>query len=360
MRNEADSLTRPLLLASLLVGLGCGDGAGDREGLGPDAGATEDSGEAVEATNDASSLADASGLDAEAVAADAGGDAGDRLPTDAGRDAGRDGGPSDAGGRDSGRQDAAADAGPAADASVRSGRSAGCGQAADGAGSFAMRSVRVAQRDRTYHVRLPNNYDPARAYPLIFRWHGYTGDGLSGGLDIEQAAGSAAIVVGADGLNAGWDDASQANDLALFDAMYDALSQRYCVDLGRVFSYGFSMGGGMSNLLSCERADKLRGVAAIAGYDRGQGTCTKPVAAWFLHDHDDDDVPVSEGWSARDRMLVRNDCSQAIMPTSDDCVRYQDCATGYPVVWCETNMLGHNIAGDTAPAEVWDFFRSLP
>lgn len=247
-------------------------------------------------------------------------------------------------------------------------RSAGCGSANTGSGAFARRSLRAGGRDRTYYVRVPASYQANRAYPLIFRWHGTGGDGLSGGLDIERAAGDDAIVVGADGLvqHAGsdakaWGSATEADDLALFDALYQQLGQEYCIDLERVFSYGFSAGGGMTNMLSCKRGDKLRASAAVAGYVWGdQSRCGPAVAAWFLHDRNDETVTVDMGREGRDLALERNDCGSARLPAANDCVSYDGCKLGYPVVWCETRGLGHDIAGDTAPAQVWAFFEALP
>lgn len=231
--------------------------------------------------------------------------------------------------------------------------------AATSDGEFEEVSVRVGSTDRSYQIRLPDSYDASRAYALIFRFHGYGGDGLSGGLGIEGPAGDDAIIVGPDGLNQGWSNGSEAGDLAFFDAMYEAISERYCVDRARVFAYGFSMGGGFTNLLGCRRADVLRATAAIAGFDRGTGSCARPVAAWFQHDQNDDSVPIAQGRSARDRVVARAHCSANSTPAGS-CVSYQGCDPGYPVVFCETTGKGHNIAGDTAPQAVWDFFRALP
>ncbi|HEY6881519.1 MAG TPA: hypothetical protein VI299_26015, partial [Polyangiales bacterium] len=133
---------------------------------------------------------------------------------DAGADSGgvpgtRDGGVA----RDAATPDAAAHDASARDASVRDaampdasvfdagvpaamGRSGGCGMASSGGdGMFAEQTARIGGVDRSYHVRLPNDYDATRAYPLIFRFHGYGGDGLSGGLGIEGPAGDDAIIV---------------------------------------------------------------------------------------------------------------------------------------------------------------------
>jgi polyhydroxybutyrate depolymerase len=342
---SAELRIEALLLASALAAFGCADD-GAHEALS-DLDASAGEGEAGAPVRDASVLSGAAG--------------------------GRDASAQDAapGARDGSLQDAAPDArdasvltdGPIDDAAGTGDdrRSAGCGKAKTGTGDFERRSVRAGNRDRTYHVRVPTSYQASRAYPLIFRWHGSGGDGLSGGLGIEYAAGDDAIVVGADGLNERWDAASEADDLALFDVMYQQLAQEYCIDLKRVFSYGFSAGGGMTNMLSCKRGDKLRASAAIAGYVWGaQSSCGPAVAAWFLHDRDDEAVTIEMGREGRARALDRNECGSTTLPAANGCVSYDGCKPGYPVIWCETQGVGHNIAGETAPAQVWAFFDALP
>jgi poly(3-hydroxybutyrate) depolymerase len=236
--------------------------------------------------------------------------------------------------------------------------SAGCGGAAQAGGSFVREQLAVRDRTRSYHVRLPDGYRSARPYPLVFRFHGYSGDGLSGGLAIERAAGKDAIVVGPDGLGKNWTRASEAEDLRFFDALLGDLSRRYCVDLARIYAYGFSAGGGFSNLLGCRRADQLRAIAVIAGFDRGQEGCGGAVAAWFQHDYADPKIPIGDGEHARDRMRARNHCA-GDSRSEGDCVRYHGCSA--PVVWCATRGHGggHEIDGERAPARVWAFFRGL-
>ena len=238
------------------------------------------------------------------------------------------------------------------------GRSAGCARSATGSGAFEPREVRFGSTARSYHVRVPSSYRSERAYPLVFRWHGRGGTGLSEGLAIESAAGDDAIIAAPDGRDRSWRFQSGPEDLALFDAMYEALTRTYCIDLGRVFSYGFSAGGGVTLALSALRAEQLRGVAVIAAFDVPLPS-DAPIAAWFLHDRDDDAVALKHGEAARDRMRKRNRCSSGMASTGDGCIRYLHCAEGFPVVWCETRGLGHNIAGDTAPAQVWRFFSEL-
>lgn len=239
-------------------------------------------------------------------------------------------------------------------------RSQGCGvQAFAGDGSFKRHTLWLSGVERTYHLFVPRSYDSARAYPLIFRWHGMGGDGVSGGLGIEQVAGDAALVVGADGLEQRWAEANRAQDIALFDAMLTELGARYCIDLSRVYSYGFSSGGAFTNELACARAHVLRASAAIASRP-AKSACSGATATWLLHDVNDDAVPIALGYDARDRALSQNGCSGTAEPAEDGCVVYRDCRAGEPVVWCETKGYGHDIRGDYAPAVVWRFFMGLP
>jgi poly(3-hydroxybutyrate) depolymerase len=235
------------------------------------------------------------------------------------------------------------------------GRTTGCGIAETGTGTFTRHTIRVLGRQRVYYVRLPAKYDPKRAYPLIFRWHGSGGNGSSGGLGIEFSAEDDAIVVGADGIHGDW--IGDSADLAFFDRMLASIESEYCIDRHRVFSYGFSVGGAFTNLLACVRGDVLRGSAAIASSPRGRG-CKGRVAAWFLHDADDRVIPIAEGRAARDRAIAANGCSMSGVEDADHCVHYQGCPSA-PVVWCESTGFGHNVRGDFAPQRVWRFFRSL-
>jgi poly(3-hydroxybutyrate) depolymerase len=235
--------------------------------------------------------------------------------------------------------------------------SAGCDIAQTGANKFMPVQIAIQDQARTYHLRVPANYNPEHAYPLIFLYHGYGGNGLSGGLNIERHANDKAIIASADGLDKAWDDSTNENDLLLFDNMLETISTHYCIDRNRIFSYGFSMGGYFTNLLACERGDILRASAAIASWPRGNH-CKGKVAAWFMHDSDDDAIKISLGQAARDKAIVINGCSHEFIVDKNGCNQYQNCQTT-PVVWCQTSGHRHNIRGDVAPGLVWQFFQSF-
>jgi len=235
--------------------------------------------------------------------------------------------------------------------------SAGCGGSSRGSGEFETRTIAIDDVERTFHVLVPESYDPEHPYPIVFRWHGTGGDGLSGGLGIEFSSDEEAIIVGANGLDEEWSNANQANDLALFDTMLDELSFEYCIDRDRVFSYGFSAGAGFTNLLACVRGDVVRANAAIAGFHRGTN-CVGSPAAWMLHDEDDRTVLIEYGLDVLERRLAINGCTDQTVPEANaSCVRYEGCAE--PVVWCQSSGLGHTIQGSFAPPLVWDFFSEF-
>lgn len=237
-------------------------------------------------------------------------------------------------------------------------RSIGCGIAQTGTGSFVQMKMRVLDLDRSYQLRVPRSYDPNRQYPLIFRWHGAGGNSLSGGLGIESSAKDDAIIVSGEGLNNFWDVyTADSVDLRFFDAMLKTISSKYCIDRERVFSYGFSVGGTLSNSLACRRSDVLRASAAVAS-GLFINHCQGNVATWLLHDINDDVVAIAKGKAVRDRAIARNGCSTNTIDEGNGCVRFKGC-DATPVVWCESKGFGHNIRGDFAPAQAWKFFQGF-
>ena len=165
-------------------------------------------------------------------------------------------------------------------------------------------------------------------------------------------------MVGADGLDKTWSPGTDANDLSFFDGMLDAIAMRYCIDRGRVYSYGFSVGGYFTNRLACARGARVRASASVAG-GPWNGECRDKTAAWFLHDTGDKVVPIAEGRAARDQRLAANSCSLDAVDQGEGCVLYQEGCAAAPVVWCQTDGFSHDIRGDVAPKQVWKFFLDL-
>jgi len=108
--------------------------------------------------------------------------------------------------------------------------------------------------------------------PVVFNLHGYT-------LDAQQqmnysrmnmvADTAGFIVVYPNAVNPGWNcgiaGSPNVHDVGFFDALIDTLSCHYCIDIERIYSCGFSLGGFMSFRLACQLSERISAVASVAG-----------------------------------------------------------------------------------------------
>lgn len=165
------------------------------------------------------------------------------------------------------------------------------------------------------------------------------------------------------------DPAGRLRDYELFDAIVLRLARLYCIDLGRVFAVGHSLGASFVNNLACARGGKLRGIATVAG-DIGAAECRRPVAAILFHSPKDELVSIARAEAVRDRLLELNGLHvvPAPLPSSDlNCVRYGAEDAPAPLVWCahgRTTTRRGNYYPHQWPREagmlIMAFFASLP
>lgn len=239
--------------------------------------------------------------------------------------------------------------------------SGGCGRAPElAAGEWVAQTLDVGGATRDWFVWLPEGYDPARAYPVVYQFHGCSdrAERERNNVPVERESGGDAIHVRGRAVNRCWDTSADGPDVAFFDAMVAEVEARFCADPERRFATGYSSGGFMSHRLACTRGDVLRGVATIGGAQGGRD-CAGTVGAMLVHDRDDGTVGIAASEGARDAHLARNGCGDGTTPTEPaPCVAYEGC--GDPVVWCETSGMGHaRQDGFTAPA-FWGFLSALP
>jgi polyhydroxybutyrate depolymerase len=237
--------------------------------------------------------------------------------------------------------------------------SAGCGSsAAVESGRF---SIDVAGAQREYILELPDDYDASRPYRLIFAWHWRGGNAAQvadGFYGLQQRAEGSAIFVSAEGLDAGWAN-TDGRDIAFLDAMLGRLEGDLCIDESRVFSTGWSYGGMMSLAIGCARGDVFRAIAPMSGaLYSGCADGDAPVAFLGFHGDDDDVVPIGNGVAARNEFVERNGCQpEAAAVEADGCLRFEGCAAGAPLTWCEFDG-GHTPAPGSDEA-IWDFFSQF-
>ena len=98
----------------------------------------------------------------------------------------------------------------------------GCGQDPEA----LERTLLAADLDRTFELTLPDDYDPSRAYPLVFAWHASRGDGSLARLyfGLDDVVGDEGIIVDPNALpledgETGWDLTEDGRDVAFFDAL---------------------------------------------------------------------------------------------------------------------------------------------
>jgi poly(3-hydroxybutyrate) depolymerase len=249
--------------------------------------------------------------------------------------------------------------------------------------------VTVAGQSRQYLLWYPDNYDNTHAYRLIFCFHWMTGsasqvfDCTTEGINcyttqspfygLMKLSNNTTIFVAPDGLNAGWAN-SNGQDLVFTDSMLAQIKNNFCIDTTRIFSCGFSYGGGMSYALACDRPNVFRAVGVFSGgVLSGCKDGTMPVAYYGLHGLDDGTLNISGGRSMRDKFVKNNGCTAQTPPEpakgsgTHICTTYEGCTPGHPVRWCAfAGSNGHDPSPkdpgqDTTwnPGEVWKFFSQF-
>ncbi|WP_083502420.1 ricin-type beta-trefoil lectin domain protein [Sphaerimonospora mesophila] len=249
-------------------------------------------------------------------------------------------------------------------------------------------SITTSGKNRSYILRIPDNYNNTTPYRLIFgfHWNGGTANDVdSGGTSgyvwsyygLRALSNNTAIFVAPQGTNNGWANPG-GEDITFVDDMIQRIEADLCVDTAQRFALGFSYGGGMSYALACARATTFRAVAVYSGAQlSGCSGGTQPVAYIGLHGLRDPVLNISAGRSLRDRFVRNNGCTPQNPPEPAQgslthiITYYSGCQAGYPVAWAAFDA-GHTPSpvdgrsGDFEPGEnswtrhaVWDFFTQL-
>jgi predicted esterase len=230
--------------------------------------------------------------------------------------------------------------------------------------------------DRTYYLRLPEDYNSKSPYPLVIAFHGTGGshesyliDEYDENYNLQRAVGNEAILVYPNALPSG-SGVNQWNytiDIDFFDDVIEDLESSVCYDTRQVFAVGHSSGAGITHQLGCLRGNVLRGIAPVAG-SLLSNDCVKEVAVMQIHGITDTSVPISTGEPTRDFWVEYNSCNcdETIDTEYSDCMQYPDCDPDYPVYWCPHEYEDPNnpYPGHAWPPfageAIWDFFKTLP
>lgn len=179
--------------------------------------------------------------------------------------------------------------------------------------------------DRQTSLRVPENFDESKDYPLVVVLHGYGANGFVQESYFQSkayATNGDAFVMAPDGLvdDTGkqfWNADSQCcdfggknpDDVGFIGGLIDDVSKDWPIDANKVFLIGHSNGGYMSYRMSCDRADIIAGIVVLAGVASSMpASCnpSKPVNILHMHGTADDTVPFStvessiSEWSQKD------------------------------------------------------------
>jgi poly(3-hydroxybutyrate) depolymerase len=238
--------------------------------------------------------------------------------------------------------------------------SEGCGKTPPASGTY---TLDAGGASREYILKVPDGYDPAHAYRMIFGFHGAKyddtwvaegGENMTGPyFGIESEAQGSAIFV-APQASGTW----SSSDLTFVDAMVARFESQLCVDKSRIFSAGFSMGAIMTITLGCNRSEVFRGIAPMSGSLPSPCPTGQHIAYWTSHGTSDTTIQPSQGQAARDEFAKRNHCgTQTSIPDENNCVMGAGCDVGYPVIWC--TFSGAHVPAPFAGKAIWQFISPL-
>lgn len=155
---------------------------------------------------------------------------------------------------------------------------------------------------REFLSYVPAMYDGSEAVPIVFCLHGL-GDNMNNfsNIGMNLVADTANFIVITpqalvDDLtqSAAWNSGAGAfgifpntdvDDVGFISAMIDTLAADYNIDLSRVYSCGFSMGGFMSQRLACELNDRIAAIASVAGTIGNDVSCNPGNNVPVCHFH---------------------------------------------------------------------------
>ena len=211
-------------------------------------------------------------------------------------------------------------------------------------------------------------------HPLVFVFHGHggTAQGAAQSFHI-QTLWPQAVVVYPQGLNSpapvdpagtkpGWQlkaGDSGDRDLKLFDAMVASLSASYSVAPRRIYTTGFSNGGGFSYLLWAERGKVIAAVGEVAGRLDDTETLTLPRALLAIAGKLDTTDPFSEQLASIERARQADGATGPGIACGPICTLYPSPGANKTPVKTLIHPGGH-VVPPWAPAQIVKFLKAHP
>ena len=141
---------------------------------------------------------------------------------------------------------------------------------------------------RSYHARLPDNWDGKTPLPVLLHFHGW---GRQGTLIMKHGRIAGAtrklgvLLLAPNGYGRSWDFwDSDTNDVAFAKQVLDDAARRWPIDRDKVFVSGYSYGSAMAWRFACHAGERVHTLLAISGTLSDQGEeCATPVNVRHVH-----------------------------------------------------------------------------
>lgn len=147
---------------------------------------------------------------------------------------------------------------------------------------------------RTYVLAVPEDYDPAKKWPLLMSFHGWKETSWNN-FKYTDFRHAEAISVYPQGKNGAWAPAPYADtkgseDIAFVEDILDTVRATYTIDDERIYATGMSNGGGFVAYLACQMPGTFKSIASISAayYEAIHNNCAdQPVGRLDLHGTND-------------------------------------------------------------------------
>ena len=256
---------------------------------------------------------------------------------------------------------------------------------------------------RTYLLYVPKSYNSAAPSPLVISIHGYAEWPAhqmqqSRWNYLAEQYGFIVVYPSGLGLPKRWriggmrgSASDPLPEVTFISELIDKLAGRYNIDPARIYANGFSNGGGMSFVLSCQLSERIAAIGSVAGaYLMPWSACqpARPVPTIVFHGTADPIVPYLGGPSRSfnlpfpsvpewvEALARQQGCSGApqVIPAEGKVsgVQYTGCAAGAEVVFYTIEdgghawpggkplpkfIVGHTSADIDATRTMWAFFQ---
>lgn len=194
--------------------------------------------------------------------------------------------------------------------------------------------------DRSYHVKLPDDWDGKTAMPVMLHFHGWARQGT---LIVKHARISGAtrrkgvLLLAPNGRGKSWDFwGSGTEDVDFALSVIEDAAKKYPIDRSRIYVSGYSYGSAMAWRFACEAGESVAALLAVSGTLRQGEECAVPVNVRHVHGLRDTvmDFPFGPGGDVTNPVALwrrENGCMGAADQVSEWSVTAKDTFTRH--VW---------------------------